>query len=390
MRFGINLGRIFICLIIGFIIFSGCAVIQKMGSAEGGGSLNYALASNGANVFASNFTSGHDPYTTINGITSSDGWDDGEGWECKFERRRLRDGGWSRLDPKSMIEFGSAWLEVQFPGPRSINRVTIYALNSEKYPVGQHGIREAWLQLWKEHGWTTVGEVKDGAVVSRRNLEKKPIINKMEFKFDHTETEKIRFVVFRSNDTKTIGKGWSDDRKLERSVARVIEIEATGLGNISGSESSDAKIIKEAPEFVLEDLDGEWVRLSNFRGKPVIVTFWAAWSPNSTRQVRELDKLYSEYKDQGLVVLGISTDEGGAERIKSFVKRSNLKYTILLATTSTKSAYGGIGKLPSTFVIDQNGNIRKEYFEYQGKHILELDVKKLLPSGNISSESGVK
>ena len=289
-------GMIF-CLAVILVILPGCAVVQKLGELGSTGEpVNYALASNGAAVFASNFTPGHDPYTTINGITSSEGWDDGEGWECRFSRRRRERDGWSRMDPKSMIEFGSAWLEVQFAGPRSINKVTVYTLNSGKYPVGHHGIKEAWLQLWKEHGWSVVGEVKNGNVIARTSLERRPAGEKMVFKFDHTETEKMRFVVFRSNDVKTIGQGWQSDRKTENSVARVVEIEATGIGKISDDDSTIRT--EEAPGFTLEDLSGKWVRLSDFKGKIVIVTFWAAWSPQSQTQVRELSGLHEQYKDQ--------------------------------------------------------------------------------------------
>lgn len=372
-------GMVF-CLAVILVTLPGCAVIGKLGAT--GEPVNYALASNGAAVFASNFTPGHDPYTTINGITSSEGWDDGEGWESRFSRRRRERGGWSRTDPRSMIEYGSAWLEVQFAGPRSINKVTVYTLNSGKYPVGHHGIKEAWLQLWKEHGWSIVGEVKNGNVVARTSLERRPAGEKMVFKFDHTETEKMRFVVFRSNDVKTIGQGWQSDRRTENSVARVVEIEATGIGKIS-ADSTSASQVEEAPGFTLEDLDGKWVRLSDFKGKIVIVTFWAAWSPQSQTQVRELSGLYEQYKDQDVVIIGISVDEGGAERVKPFVQRSNLKYTILIADTSIKSAYGGIGELPSTFVIDQKGNIFRKYFGHQGKHVLELSIKRLF-----SRESG--
>lgn len=365
-----------LCLVVSLITFSGCAVFQKLGGlGTAGEAINYALSGSGAMVSASNHTPGHEPDTTINGITSSEGWDGGEGWECRFNRQRPR-GGRSRLDPKSIIGFGAAWLEVQFDEPISVNRVTIHTLNSAKYPAAQHGVKDAWLQLWKEHGWITVGEVKDGAIISLVNLERKPAGGKMVFKFDHTETDKMRFVVFRSNDFKTIGHGSRNDRKSEKSVARIVEIEATGIGKISDSAPSHA--VKEAPEFVLQDLNGEWVRLSNFRGKVVVVTFWASWSPDSKRQVHELDKLHVKYEDKDVVVIGISTSEGGAERLKPFVQNSNLKYTILLADTSTKSAYGGIGKLPTTFVIDQAGNIYKEYFTYKGMHILELDVRKLL------------
>jgi peroxiredoxin len=131
---------------------------------------------------------------------------------------------------------------------------------------------------------------------------------------------------------------------------------------------------------VLQDMNGDWIRLSNFKSKVVLLTFWAAWSSSSKRQVRELVGLQSQYRDRGLVVIGISVNEGGAERIRSFVESSNLNYTILIADTAVKTAYGGIGKLPTNFIIDQEGNIYKEYTEYKGRHILELDIGKLLPS----------
>jgi peroxiredoxin len=96
--------------------------------------------------------------------------------------------------------------------------------------------------------------------------------------------------------------------------------------------------------------------------------------------VRELVRLQSQYRNRGLAVIGISVNEGGAERIRSFVESSNLNYPILIADTGVKTAYGGIGKLPTNFIIDQKGNIYKEYVEYKGRHIFELDIRKLLPN----------
>lgn len=369
-----------IAIIINMIVFSGCAAVQGLGgSGSATESANYALASNGATVSASNYTPEHDPYTAINGITSSLEWDNGEGWECRFDRNHPRRGGWSRLDPRSKIEFGAAWLEVQFHGPKLINKVTVYTLDSAKYPAAQYGIRDAWLQLWKEYGWTNVGEIADGDIVSRDSLDRQPAAGKMVFKFKPATTDKIRLVVFQSNDVKSIKP--DDDRRIDKSVARVVEIQATGLEKVSKRASRSSSMVREkpAPEFVLQDMEGAWIRLSNFRGKVIILTFWAEWSSDSKRQVRDLVQLQSQYRDRGLVVLGISVNEGGAERIRPFVESSNLNYPILIADTSTKTAYGGIGNLPSSFIIDQEGNIYKEYFEYKGKHILELDIKKLLP-----------
>lgn len=359
--------------IFNLIFLSGCAVFSKFGGEQ----TNYALAKNGATINASNYTQGKDLYTVINGITSSDNWDSGEGWECKFTRRRLDGGGWSRLDPRTNIEYGSAWLEVQFKGEKMINKITLYPLNSAKYPASRYGIKEAWMQVWKEYGWTNVGEIQGGNVISKNNLDRKSASGKIEFKFDLAKTDKIRLVVFQSNDVEVEGGGWTTERRNEISVARLIEIEATGVQSVAGS-SSDQQWVKSAPEIHLQDIKGQWFKLSDHKGKVVIVTFWAAWSPESQQQVRDLNNLYNQYKEQNVIIIGISVDEGGVERIGSFVQSNRLGYTILIADTNVKTAYGGIGNLPSTFVIDKNGNIFKEYPGYRGGHLIDLDVKKLL------------
>jgi len=358
--------------ILNLIFLSGCAVFNKLGGEQ----TDYALEKNGATVNASNYTQGRDLFTVINGITLSDNWDSGEGWECKFTRRRPEGGGWSRLDPRTNIEYGSAWLEVQFKGEKLINKITLYPLNSTKYPASRYGIKEAWMQVWREYGWTNVGEIQGGNVISKTNLERKSASGKIEFKFDLVKTDKIRLVVFQSNDVEVEGGGWTSERKNEISIARLIEIEATGVQSVAGS--SDQQWAKSAPEIYLQDINGQWFKLSDHKGKVVIVTFWAAWSPESQQQVRDLNNLYNQYKEQNVIVIGISVDEGGAERIGSFVQSSGLGYPILIADTGVKTDYGGIGKLPSTFVIDKKGNISKEYLGYRGGHLIDLDVKKLL------------
>ncbi len=370
--------RLFLFSIIITILVSGCAFLQNF-TGSPGDSENYALASNGAFVTASNSSPDRDLTTVINGITSSEGWDDGEGWECRFTRRRPDNVGWSRLDPKSKMEYGSAWLEVQFNSPKTINKVTVYTLDSAKYPASKYGIREAWLQVSKEYGWTTVGEIQDGYIVSRTSLDRQPAGGKIVFKFDPVKTDKVRLVVFKSNDVEVAGEGWASDRKTENSVARVIEIEVTGLEKAKKKVDSKSKAwVKTAPEFILQDINGNWYRLSNYKGDIVVITFWAAWSSESQRQIFELNSLNSKYRNEGVAIFGISTDEGGAERIRSFVQGSSLSYPILIADTSVKTAYGGIGKLPTTFIIDKEGNIYKEYYEFRASHLLELDIKSLL------------
>ncbi|HGJ67653.1 TPA: TlpA family protein disulfide reductase [bacterium] len=368
----------FYVLIFIFLVFSGCAVFRDFGTSSG---INYALAKNGATVTASNYTPGRNLYSVINGITSSEDWDNGEGWEARFTRRRPDSVGWNRLDPRSKMEYGSEWLEVQFSGDKIINRIVIYPLNSQKYPVSRYGIKEAWIQIWKANGWTTIGEIQGGLIVATRGIERKPAGERIEFKFEPTKTDKIRVVVFQSNDVEAVGGGWTSDIKTENSVARIVEIEALGT---QSAPTKEQKFVKSAPDFNLQDINGQWTKLSNYKGKIVIVTFWASWSPESQSQINDLSNLYNQYLNEKVVIIGISTDEGGTERIKDFVQSRGLRYPILIADTGVKSAYGGIGKLPTTFVIDQNGNIFKEYTGYKGGHLIDLDIKKLLQNNENS------
>ena len=364
---------LFCQLVISLFVFSGCAMFNSLGGEQ----TNYALAKNGATVNVSNITAGRDVNTIINGITSSEEWDKGDGWESSFTRRRPDNAGWNRLDPRTNLEYGSAWLEVQFKGEKIINKITVYTLDSKKYPSSRYGFKEAWIQVWKEYGWTSVGEILNSQIISKTNLDRRPAVGKLIFKFDPVKTNKIRLVVFQSNDVGVVGEGWSSDRKTENSVARVVEIEATGIQSAPSSGAFNQQWIKPAPEFYLQDVNDQWVKLSDFKGKIVVVVFWAVWSPEAQQEVRELNAL-SQYKDQNVVTIGISTDEGGAERILSFVQSNGLNYPILIADTGVKSAYGGIAKLPSTFIIDKNGNIYKEYLGYRRGNLIEVDVKNLL------------
>ena len=137
---------------------------------------------------------------------------------------------------------------------------------------------------------------------------------------------------------------------------------APGAGVDQGAPSADAGAIGSvAPAFAHSDLDGKTVQLSDFKGKVVIVDFWATWCPPCRAEVPDLVRLQSKYGDEGLAVVGLSLDAGGAKDVRPFADEFNVNYTMLIANDETASAYGGILGIPTTFVIDRQGRIAKRF-----------------------------
>jgi len=138
-------------------------------------------------------------------------------------------------------------------------------------------------------------------------------------------------------------------------------------------------LVKPAPDFTLQDLDGNSVSLDDFKGKVVILDFWATWCPPCIKEIPDFIQLYDQYKDKGFVMLGISLDQAGISVVKSFAQKFKINYPILMNDGRVDKAYGGITYIPTTFVIDPAGNISKKHVGYNSKDVFEADIKTLLP-----------
>jgi peroxiredoxin len=135
---------------------------------------------------------------------------------------------------------------------------------------------------------------------------------------------------------------------------------------------------KSAPSFTLQDLNGKTVSLSDFKGKVVVLDFWATWCPPCVKEIPHFIELYEQYKDQAFAMVGISVDLEGVSVVKSFARKYKINYPILMADGQVANAYGGITGIPTTFVIDKAGNIRQKYIGYRDKAVFEADIKTLL------------
>ncbi len=112
-----------------------------------------------------------------------------------------------------------------------------------------------------------------------------------------------------------------------------------------------------APDFVLKDLNGNTVKLSDYRGKAVVLNFWATWCPPCKTEIPWFEDLADKYRGQGLEVIGVALDDSSEKEIANFAKDMKMNYPVLLGKEETSDAFGGVEMLPTTFYIDRNGTI---------------------------------
>jgi thiol-disulfide isomerase/thioredoxin len=133
-----------------------------------------------------------------------------------------------------------------------------------------------------------------------------------------------------------------------------------------------------APDWRLNDPDGKSVQLSDFKGKVVILDFWATWCPPCRAEIPGFVALQKEYGDRGLAVVGVSLDTAGPSVVKTFGQRLGMNYPIVMGNETIADNYGGVSVIPTTFVIDRNGNIIASHQGFTSQADFESEVRLLL------------
>jgi thiol-disulfide isomerase/thioredoxin len=136
-----------------------------------------------------------------------------------------------------------------------------------------------------------------------------------------------------------------------------------------------------APAFTARDLDGRQISTAAFRGKVVLINFWATWCPPCRAEIPDLVALQERYRDQ-LQIIGISEDEGPIDGVRRFAADHHINYPVVMTSPEIEKMFPGIGALPTSFVIDRDarivqkhvGMLTKRVTEYETRHLAGLPV----------------
>jgi len=144
------------------------------------------------------------------------------------------------------------------------------------------------------------------------------------------------------------------------------------------AQSDDAWLGKAAPGFRLESLEGGTISLADLRGKVVLVNFWATWCAPCRVEMPWLAEFQQRYRRDGLVVVGISVDDGAREKVRSFTQGMKVNYAIALKDAAITDAYGGLRYLPQTFFVGRDGRIVARSYGIRDREAFEADVKRAM------------
>jgi thiol-disulfide isomerase/thioredoxin len=154
------------------------------------------------------------------------------------------------------------------------------------------------------------------------------------------------------------------------------KVETSGVNQtkapVEKTESADI-----APNFDLTSTNGKNVKLSDYRGKVVIVDFWATWCPPCRKGIPDLIELQKEFKDN-LVVIGVSLDQDTKSDVVPFMKKYGINYPIVYGNDQVIMDYGSINAIPTSFVIDKTGKIVDKHIGLVPKSEYVDKIKEIL------------
>jgi peroxiredoxin len=151
-------------------------------------------------------------------------------------------------------------------------------------------------------------------------------------------------------------------------------------------EVKDEGIRKAAPEFALKDANGTTVKLSDYKGKVVLVNFWATWCGPCKVEIPWFIDFEKTYKDRDFAVLGVSLDEEGWPVVKPYVEQKKINYRVLIGTDELSQLYGavdprlngGVDQLPTTVIVDRKGRIAAVHIGLVAKATYVGEIQNLL------------
>ncbi len=155
-----------------------------------------------------------------------------------------------------------------------------------------------------------------------------------------------------------VSVGWKEAALLVIFIVLIALVAVFFLTREKGQEVNVTGALQRAPDFSLQAPDGKIVNLSDYRGKVVMVHFWATWCPPCVDEMPTLENLYRTLKGKDFVILAISVDEEGAGAVTAFMRKNRLSLPVFLDPSRIVSGLYGTFKLPETYIVDREGVVR--------------------------------
>jgi cytochrome c biogenesis protein CcmG/thiol:disulfide interchange protein DsbE len=162
-----------------------------------------------------------------------------------------------------------------------------------------------------------------------------------------------------------------------------------GAGDTNSTQLASPLQGKPAPAFTLDDLTGKKVSLANYKGKAVLINFWATWCGPCKLETPWLVELRNKYASQGFEVLGVNSEGDGAKpgsavwdkdkaAVTKFIEQAKVPYPVLLNGDTLSKPYGGLDDLPASFYVDRNGVIVAAQVGIDSQSVIEKNIQKAL------------
>lgn len=139
-----------------------------------------------------------------------------------------------------------------------------------------------------------------------------------------------------------------------------------------------AQVGETAPAFSLKDKDGKVFSDQSLKGKIIVLNFWATWCPPCRAEIPAFKKVYDEYKDRGVEIIGVSLDQKGWDVVRPFLKQHSINYPVVLGGAEIARDYGNVRSIPTTFIIDRKGKVVDSHVGAMSEQQLIKSFEKLL------------
>lgn len=178
--------------------------------------------------------------------------------------------------------------------------------------------------------------------------------------------------------------GWHNLRERKLAMQQARDTQVVLIPEKPGDAAGEMPQMrgKAAPAFALTSLDGKKVSLADYKGRPVLVNFWATWCGPCKVEMPWFEQFRKQYSAQGFEILGLTDDaDAGKETIAKVAGKTGVTYPILLTDGKVQTAYGGLDVLPMSFYVDRNGVIVEQTAGLGSKDQIEANIKKTIASG---------